>query len=109
MYRTVFRVSSILIECAAAKQACFLTIGMFSSAKPTGALNYFGPVCHNAADDDAGVFLDNEMVSVEKCNNGVWGFLYADNMVRIDVHLLFVHAGQQYHKGSSRTTIHYKY
>lgn len=93
MYRTVFRTNYILVECAAAKQARFLSIVMLSSAKTTGAANNSGPVCHNPADDNTGAFLDDEMVPVEKCDDGVRGLFYADDMIGVDVHLLLVHAG----------------
>lgn len=96
MYRTVFGTAYIPIECAAAKQACFLSFKIFFPTVSAGPPDDFCPVCHDSADDCAGAFLDDEVVPVEECNDRVGRLFDADDVVGVDVHLLFVHAGQKY-------------
>jgi hypothetical protein len=93
MYRAVFRADYIPIKCAAAKQACFLPFEIFFPAMYTGTADYFGSVCHDPADNSTGSFFDDEVISVEECNDRVRRLFDADDVVRVDVHFLLVHAG----------------
>lgn len=97
MYRAVFGAYYFPIKCATAKQACFLSFEIFFSTVPARPTDDFGPVCHDSADDNAGTFLDDEVVPVEERNDRVGRLFDADDVVRVDVHLLFVHAGQKNH------------
>jgi hypothetical protein len=98
--RTFFGADNVPIKCAAAKQACFLSFALLSSAIPTGAPDNSGTICHNPADDSGGTFFYNEVMPVKKCNDRVWCFFNADDVVRVDEHLLPVHTGQKYHKAT---------
>jgi hypothetical protein len=97
MFGAVFRAYYVPVKCAAAKQACFLTLKVFFPVMATGTPDDFGPVCHDPADDNAGSLLDDEVVAIEECNDRVGRLFDADDVVRVDIHLLFVHAGQKYH------------
>ena len=97
MNRTVFRADNIPVKCATAKQARFLPFEIFFPALATGAADNFGSVCHDPADDNAGPFLDDEMIAVKQGNNRIGRLLNADDMVGIEEHLLFVHTGEKNH------------
>jgi len=97
MYRAVFRTDYIPIECTAVKQACFLSFEIFLPTKSAGTADDLGPIRHDPADDGVGAFLDDEVVPVEECNDRIGRLFDADDVVRVDVHLLLVHTCQKYH------------
>jgi hypothetical protein len=105
MHRAVFWADNIPIKCTAAKQARFLPFGMFSPAKRTGPADNFSPVCNDLADNTTGTLCNDEMVSVEERNNCVRCLFDTDDMIGINVHPLFVHAGQKYHVVTSKMKI----
>lgn len=100
MCRAVFGADYVPVKCATAKLAGLLPIQIFLLTGTAGTPDDFGTVCNNPADNYAGTFHDNEVVPVEESNNRVGRLFDADDMVRIDVHLLFVHTGQKYHVGT---------
>ena len=98
MYSAVFRADNIPIKCTTAKLTRFLSFKIFFSIRYVGTADYFGPVCHDPADDNSGSFLDNEMIVVKQSDNSIGGLFNADDMVRIKIHLLFVHTGEKNHR-----------
>jgi len=97
VFRTLFRTDDIAIEGAAAELTCFLPFQIFFSANPAGSSDNPGPVGNDSADNGSNSLRYNEAVTVKQGNDRVGGFFDTDDVVRIDVHHLFVHAGQQYH------------
>lgn len=59
--------------------------------------DYPGTISDNPGYDDFSPFPNDEMITVEKGDNRVGSFLHADDMVGIEVHLLFVHAREKNH------------
>ncbi len=97
MVRTFFRTDDILIESAAAKPTDFLPFQVFLAGMPAGAADNSGPVGNDSADDDGDALFDDKTVSVKKGNDRIRCFFDANDVVRVDVHHLLVHAGQEYH------------
>jgi hypothetical protein len=97
MVRTFFRADNLPVEGAAAKLTDFLPLKEFLAPKTTGTPDNSGPVGNDPADDGGGPLLDDEMVAVKESDDRIGCFFNADDVIRVEVHHLFVHAGQDYH------------
>ena len=63
----------------------------------TGAADDPGAIGDNPGDNDLCPFLHDEMMSIEQGDDSIRGLLNTDDMVRVEVHLLFVQAGEKNH------------
>lgn len=97
MRRAVFRIKYVPVEGTAEIQAPVSTIPEPFALRCARTANDPGSKGYDPVDNNCGAFPDYEMVPVVQSNHRIGGFFDTDDMVRVEVHNLSVHACHKNH------------